>query len=40
MSIQHDDIAAGNLDSARSMLIGHIANVKSHAVSSIERMNP
>lgn len=34
-----DDIATGNLESARSVLAGHIANVKHHAISSIERMN-
>lgn len=35
----YDNIAAGNLEGARSVLAGHIANVKNHAVSSIERMN-
>jgi DNA-binding GntR family transcriptional regulator len=35
----YDDIAAGNLEGARSVLAGHIANVKEHAISSIQRMN-
>lgn len=35
----YDDIAAGNLEGARSVLAGHIANVKAHAISSIQRMN-
>jgi DNA-binding FadR family transcriptional regulator len=34
----YDDIAAGNLEGARDVLARHIANVKEHAVSSIERM--
>jgi DNA-binding GntR family transcriptional regulator len=34
----YDDIAAGNLDGARHVLAHHIANVKHHAISSIERM--
>nr|WP_320193352.1 GntR family transcriptional regulator [uncultured Desulfobacter sp.] len=34
----YDDIAAGNLESAKHVLAHHIANVKHHAISSIERM--
>lgn len=30
---------SGNLDGARSVLAGHIANVNNHAVLSIEWMN-
>jgi len=35
----YDDIAVGNLEGARSVLAGHIANVKEYAISSIQRMN-
>jgi DNA-binding GntR family transcriptional regulator len=35
----YEDIAAGNLDRARTVLSRHIANVREHAVLSIERMN-
>lgn len=35
----YDHIAAGNLEGARRVLAGHIAGVKAHAISSIERMN-
>ncbi len=34
----YDDIAAGNLEGAKDVLTRHIANVKEHAVLSIERM--
>ena len=30
---------SGNLEDARNVLAGHIANVKHHAISSTERMN-
>ena len=35
----YDDIATGDLNSAKAVLSAHISNVKGHAVSSIERMN-
>ncbi|MCG8632977.1 MAG: GntR family transcriptional regulator [Desulfobacterales bacterium] len=35
----YDHIASGNLDGAREVLSRHIANVKKHAILSIERMN-
>ncbi len=35
----YDHIAAGNLEGAQKVLSSHIANVRKHAVLSIERMN-